>query len=170
MVFNQILQSLPTSNSKASINDPLWTQNPDKTVSYGFAISIFYLAIFYGFFTSFFYNNYPWQLAGLVVITALFGFFAFRSNQFDSNIIKYFWVIFALLMLAFLLLLAAIGSNMSGAPCGQENLGYLGIGFIFALILASLVACAYLAWITIYSLYDYFCKSGPFIVNIDKKA
>lgn len=148
-----MLQSLPSSQGRASLNDPLWKQDPDKTISYGFAMSVFYLAILYGFFTSFFYNNYPYQLAGLVIITVLFGFFAFRSSQFQSTIIKYFWVIFSLLMLAFLLLLAAIGSNASGAPCGQEDLGYLGIGFLIALIIAALIACGYLFWITFFDLY-----------------
>lgn len=152
------------------MNDPLWRQQPDKTISYGFAISVFYLAILYGFFTSFFYNSYPWQLAGLIIATALFGFFAFQSSQFESPIIKYFWVLFSLLMLAFLLLLAGLGSNISGAPCGQENLGYLGIGFLYGLLILGLIATGYLLWITIFHIYDKFFKGQPLIVDMDQKV
>jgi hypothetical protein len=74
--------------------------------------------IFYGFFTSFFYSSYGWQLTGLIIVTALIGFFAVINDAFDSVIIKAFWIIFSLLMLAFLFLLAALGSNISTAPCG----------------------------------------------------
>jgi hypothetical protein len=101
------------------LDDPLWTQHPEQPISYGFSATVFYLAMFWGFAASFFYSNYPWQITGLVLLTAMFGFFAFASDQFDSHIMKYFWVLFAILLLAFLFLLTAIGSNVSAAPCGQ---------------------------------------------------
>jgi hypothetical protein len=119
IVFNELLQSVPFTAHRAYLTDPLWTCDPHRTISYGFGIVVYYLFITYGFFTSFFYNNYPWQLAGLIIPTILFGFFAFRNETFSSNIIKFFWVLFAILMLAFLLLLAALGSNVETAPCGQ---------------------------------------------------
>ena len=77
------------------------------------------MPIFYGFFTSFFYNNFAWQLTGLILTTALFGFLAFENDKFISPIIKYFWFFLAIFLLAFLFLLAAIGSNISGVACGQ---------------------------------------------------
>ena len=144
-------------------NDPLWTQNADKTISYGFAASVFYLAIFYGFFTSFFFNNFAWQLTGLIIITTLFGFFALVNSQFNSTIIKIFFVLFALLLLAFLFLLAALGSTVSTSPCGQEGLGYLGIGFLYALVVLSLIASLYLVWFTLFNMYSHFWKDRPII-------
>jgi hypothetical protein len=57
-------------------------------------------------------------------------------------------------MIAFLLLLAGIGSNVSSAPCDQEGIGYLGIGFLYLMILASLVACGAFIWLTGFELYQ----------------
>lgn len=74
--------------------------------------------IFYGFFTSFFYDSFGWQITGLIIATTLIGFFAVANDAFESVIIKGFWILFSLLMLAFLFLLAALGSNISTAPCG----------------------------------------------------
>ena len=99
----------------------------------------------------------------------MFGFFALANMQFDSTIMKYFWVLFSLLMLAFLFLIAAIGSNVSSTPCGQENLGYLGIGLIYAMILLSLLACGYLLWNTMRNIYTYYFKNKDFIVNLDQQ-
>ena len=169
LVFNELLQSLPFTSQKAHLTDPLWTQQPERIISYGFGIAVFYLFIFYGFFTSFFYSSYPWQLTGLILLTAAFGFFAFMNTAFDSVIIKYFWVIFSLLMLAFLLLLAAMGSNVSTAPCGQENLGYLAIGLLYAMLIAALIASLYLLWLTLLSLYSNYCKGRPMVVPFEQK-
>jgi len=77
------------------------------------------MPIIFGFFTAFFYNDFPWQLTGLILTTALFGFFAFANSAFNSVLMKYFWFLLALLLLAFLFLLSALGSNISGVPCGQ---------------------------------------------------
>ena len=150
------------------IADPLWTQKQDHTMAYGFGLSVFYLFIAYGFFTSFFYNNHAWQLAGLITATTLFGFFAFVNSLFTSIIIKIFWVIFSLLMLAFLLLLAALGSNVTTSPCGLENLGYLGIGFLYALIIMAIIASLFLLWLVLYHIYSSYCKGKPFITDYNQ--
>ena len=150
------------------ISDPLWTQKTNQTMSYGFAISVFYLFIVYGFFTSFFYNSHAWQLAGLITATVLFGFFAYANKMFTSVIIKAFWIIFSLLMLAFLLLLAALGSNVTTAPCGLENLGYLAIGFLYALIIMALIASIYLLWFTLFFIYSEYCKGRPCITDFNQ--
>lgn len=151
-----MLQSLPHDQHKAGLDNPLWTGDPKKIISYGFGISVFFLFILYGFFTSFFIDSYPWQFTGLIIITAAFLAFTAIGDQFQSRFVKYFWIIFAALMIAFLLLLAGIGSNVSSAPCNEENMGYLGIGFLYLLILASLVACGALAWLTGFELYQHY--------------
>lgn len=118
-LFANLLQSSPSNNHRAGMNDPLFTGDPLRVVSYGFAISVFYLAVLYGFMTSFFISDYPWQLTGLILVTAAFLAFSVASNHFGSLLIKIFFIIFMALLLAFLLLLAAIGSNISSAPCDQ---------------------------------------------------
>lgn len=118
MVFNELLQSLPFTTRRAYFTDPLWTCKSDRIIAYGFGISVFYLMIFYGFFTSFFFSSFGWQITGLIIATTLIGFFAIVNDAFGSVIIKAFWIVFSLLMLAFLFLLAALGSNISTEPCG----------------------------------------------------
>jgi hypothetical protein len=46
-------------------------------VSYGFGLAIFYLAVLYGFFTSFYIEDYAWQITGLILVTA--GLLAFTA-------------------------------------------------------------------------------------------
>lgn len=75
------------------------------------------MALLFGFFTSFFIDNYPWQLAGLIMTTSLILAFAASSEHFTNWPLKFFWVVFCALLLAFLFLLAGIGSNTSSAPC-----------------------------------------------------
>jgi hypothetical protein len=101
------------------LNDPLWTGDELKLISYGFGLAIFYLAIAYGFFISFFIENYAWQITGLVLTTGALLAFAAVNGHFNSLGIKIFWIIFAALLLAFLFLLAGLGSNSSAAPCDQ---------------------------------------------------
>jgi len=88
-----------------------------QTISYGFYVAVFYLAIFWGFFVSFFYNSLAWQITGLVVITAAFMAFAAVSSQFDSWLIKAFWIVFGILLIIGLLVAAGIGSTISPTPC-----------------------------------------------------
>ena len=71
-------------------------------------------------------------------------------------------------MLAFLLLLAALGSNVTTSPCGLENLGYLAIGFLYAMIIMALIASLFLLWLVLFHLYSEYCKGKPFITDYDK--
>lgn len=165
-LFLNLLESKPTRLNKARMDDPLWTCSPFQIVSYGFCLAVFYLTILWGFFTSFFYDRFAWQITGLIVATAAFMAFAAVNDQFDSGLMKAFWIIFSLLLIAFLLLLAAIGSTITAAPCDLENLGYLGIGFLFALLLAALIASLYLLYLTLDSLYQTYFKSKRLIVPV----
>ena len=99
------------------MDDPLWTGSPFRVISYGFCLAIFYLAVLWGFFTAFFYDRFDWQMAGLLVSAVLFLAFAAVSDQFDSWLMKAFWIIFSLLLIATLLLLAGIGSSITATPC-----------------------------------------------------
>lgn len=116
-MFVNLLQSNPVGHDKAALNDPLWTGDETRVVSYGFGFAVFYAAILYGFFTAFFYDSYPWQIAGLIIVTAGLLSYAAASNHFNSTIIRIFWILFSALLLAFLFLLASLASNSSSAPC-----------------------------------------------------
>jgi hypothetical protein len=118
-MFLNLIESRPNRLTMMKLNDPLWSGDTNRISSYGFGISVFYLAILFGFFISFFINNYSWQLAGLVVSTALFLAFTAASDHFTSKIVKYLFMIFAALMIAYLLLHAGIGSNRSVLACDQ---------------------------------------------------
>lgn len=111
--------------------------------------------------------NSNWQIAGLIVVSALFMAFAAAGDHFDSKMIKVFWILFSALLIAFLLLLAAMGSTRSVAACDLENLGYLGIGFLYMLIVLSLIMCLYLLWQTCLNLYFGFFKSKRMFVNLE---
>jgi len=82
LLFTNLLQSLPHHQHKAGLDNPLWTGDPIRIISYGFGVSVFYLAILYGFFTSFFISSYPWQFTGLILITAVFLAFTAVGDQF----------------------------------------------------------------------------------------
>jgi threonine/homoserine/homoserine lactone efflux protein len=77
-----MLQALPQDQHKAGLDNPLWTSDPKRIISYGFGISVFFLAILYGFFTSFFIDSYPWQFTGLIIVTAAFLAFTAMGDQF----------------------------------------------------------------------------------------
>ncbi len=127
------------------------------------------MAILFGFFTSFFIDNFPWQLTGLIIITALILAFAASSDHFVSWPLKLFWIVFCSLLLAFLFLMAGIGSNASTSPCDQENLGYLGIGFLYALILLAAIASIWILWFTVYQIYNNYFKERRFIESTNDK-
>lgn len=165
-LFANLLQSVPHNHHVAALNDPLWTGHEQQLTSYGFGLAVYFLAVVYGFFCSFFISDYPWQLTGLILATAGLLAFAAASNHFQSQAMRVFWVVFCALLLAFLFLLAGIGSNASAAPCDQESLGYLGIGFLYALILAALMVCCLLLWFTLYGLYSNYFKDKHFVVSL----
>lgn len=165
-LFANLLQSVPHNHHIASLNDPLWTGDEVKLTSYGFGLAVYFLAVIYGFFLSFFISDYPWQLTGLILATAGLLAFAAASPHFLSLAMRIFWIVFCALLLAFLFLLAGIGSNASAAPCDQESLGYLGIGFLYALLLAALMVCCLLLWFTIFALYNNYFKNKPFVVSL----
>ena len=165
-MFLNLIQSKPNYNNRANINDPIWSGDPTDINSYSFGISIFYLAIVYGFFTSFFYNSFEWQVTGLIISTVLFLAYVAASKHFDSLLIKIFWILFAIFLIAFLLILAGISSNISPAPCGQENLGFLGIGFLYTILFLALIASGYLLWLTLYSLYRNYFEGKKLVINL----
>lgn len=152
--------------NRAGFDDPLWGGNTARTSSYGFGISVFYLAVLFGFFISFFIYSFPWQITGIIVSTALFLAFAAASSHFIDNFSRYFWIIFSILMIAFLLLLAGVGSNVSTASCDQENLGFLGIGFLYAMMIAALILSGYLIWKTGSFIYDHHIGNGKFFTPL----
>ncbi len=115
-MFLNLIESRPNKLTMMKLNDPLWSGDTNRISSYGFGISVFCLAIIFGFFISFFIKDYPWQLAGLILSTALF---LAASDHFTSRIVKYLFIIFAVLMIAYLLLHAGIGSNRSVIACDQ---------------------------------------------------
>lgn len=118
-LFANLLQSVPHNHHIASLNDPLYTGDELQLTSYGFGLAIYFLAVIYGFFCSFFISDYPWQLTGLILATAGVLAFAAVNSHFLSLAMKVFWIVFCALLLAFLFLLAGIGSNASAAPCDQ---------------------------------------------------
>jgi hypothetical protein len=66
----------------ALIGDPLWSGNPDRPISYGFAASVFYLPLLAGFVLAFFASTYPWQLTGLLLGNAALASFAAGSQHY----------------------------------------------------------------------------------------
>lgn len=141
------------SNDPAMIADPLWGGNPSKPMSYGFGAAVFYLPLVVGFFLAFFNKSYPWQLTGLLLSTLGLTAFAAASKHFLSKIPKFFFIGIGILMLAYQLVHAGIGSNRALSTYDQWNTGYLGIGLIYAMILAAIIFSGYLIYKLLTNLY-----------------
>lgn len=147
-----------TTNDPAMIADPLWGGNPLKASSYGFGAAVFYLPLLAGFVLSFFTKSYPWQLTGL-----LLGFLGLTSlaaalKHFTNKIPKFFWIAIGILMIGYLLVHAGIGSNRALSTYDQWNTGYLGIGIIYAMLLAGVIFSGYLVYKLLRNLYDNIIK------------
>ncbi len=132
----------------ARINDPLWTGNTAKAASYGFAASVFFLPVVSGFFLSQFFDQYALQIAGLIAAAALVGGFAAFSSHFNSKIPRAYFAGMGGLAVGYLLVHAGIGSNRGLSTSDQFDIGYLGIGLIYAMLLTAGV-------FTIYQLYKH---------------
>lgn len=135
------------------IGDPLWGGNPYKPLSYGFGASVFYLPLLVGFFLSFFTKSYPWQLTGLLLGHAGLGSFAAASHHFDHKIPKFFFAGISALMVGYELVHAGVGSNRALSTYDQWNTGYLGIGLIYAMLLAGIIFSGYLVYKLLTHLY-----------------
>jgi hypothetical protein len=142
----------------ALIGDPLWSGNPHVPISYGFAASVFYVPLLAGFVVSFFYGTYPWQLTGLLLGNAGLASFAAASHHFQSKIPRFFFAGIGLLMVAYELIHAGVGSNRALSTYDQWNTGYLGIGIIYAIILVSMLFCGYLIYKLLTNLYHNIIK------------
>jgi hypothetical protein len=138
--------------------DPLWGGSPYNTMSYGFSAAMFFLPLLVGFVLSFFTKTYPWQLTGLLVGFLGLTSFAAASKQFTSKIPKYFFVGIGLLMIAYQLVHAGIGSNRALTTYDQWNTGYLGVGIIYALLLAGIIFSGYLIYKLLSNIYNNIIK------------
>jgi len=150
------------------MDHPLWGGNTSKPASYAFGLSVFALPIIFGFFLAYFIHSYPWQLTGIIFATALLLCFAVAASHFDNIIYKIYFIVFTLLMLAYLLLHAGIGSNRAIGTYDQWNTGYLGIGLIYAMLLSAIIFSAYLLYKSFRGIYDNHLKNG-FWQDLDKK-
>jgi len=148
----------PVSNDPAMIGDPLWSGNPYNPVSYGFGASVFYFPLLAGFVLSFFQKSYPWQLTGLLLGNAALGSFAAGSAHFESKVPRFFFAGIGALTVAYELVHAGVGSNRALSTYDQWNTGYLGIGIIYAIMLAALIFSGYLLYKLIYNLYSNIIK------------
>lgn len=135
-------------NSKC-MSCPLWGGKTSRIASYIFGGAVFMLPLLLGFFLAQFTHNYPWQITGLLVFTVLFFAFAASSNHFDNPIPKIYFVVSTILMIGYVLLHAGIGSNRALSTVDQWNIGYLGIGILYALILTALLFSIYLIFKTL---------------------
>lgn len=132
--------------SRAQLRDPLWGGDHSKYGTYIFGFAVFGLAIIFGFFIAFFIKDFGWQIAGILFFTVLFLAFTVAASFFVNKVIKVFFIIFMILMLAYLLLHAGIGSNRSIGTYDQWNTGYLGIGILYALLITAILFTAYLLY------------------------
>lgn len=128
------------------LGDPLWGTNPYKPSSYGFGALVFLLPLLAGFVLSYFTRTYPWQLTGLLLGVLALTAYAIVSGAFENKIVKYFVAGLGVLTLAYLLVHAGIGSNRALSTYDQWNTGYLGIGIVYALILAAAIFSGYLLY------------------------
>jgi len=154
--------------SRARLEDPLWGGHPTKASTYIFGIAIFALAIIFGFFLAFFIKDFAWQLAGIILFTVLFLAFVVAASFFISRIFKVFFIIMTVLMLAYLLLHAGIGSNRAIGTYDQWNTGYLGIGILYALLITAILFTAYLLYKMFKEMYHHHKQFGYWI-DIDKQ-
>lgn len=149
----------------ASMSDPLWSGYTDDIRSYLFAVAVFILPFTFGLFLSVFIFQLPWQLAGLICALVLFIAFTAFSDHFESTISKIFWVLFPLLLVGFLFLLSGMSSSLVSAPCGHENLGFLGIGLLYGALIAAGLYSGYLMYNTSLGLYNNHIKPHGFFVS-----
>lgn len=147
-LFNQETGKGTFNNAKC-MSCPLWGGNPSKIASYIFGGAVFMLPLLLGFFLAQFTRNYPWQITGLLVFTVLFFAFAASSHHFENPIPKIYFVVSSILMIGYVLLHAGIGSNRALSTVDQWNIGYLGIGILYALILTALLFSIYLIFKTL---------------------
>lgn len=138
--------------------DPLWGGNPYNTFSYGFGAAVFFLPLLAGFVLSFFTKAYAWQLTGLLLGFLGLTSFAAASSHFDNKIPKYFFVCIGLLMIAYELVHAGIGSNRALSTYDQWNTGYLGVGIIYALLLTGIIFSGYLIYKLVSNIYGNIIK------------
>ncbi len=133
--------------SRAQLKDPLWGGNHINAGTYIFGFAVFGLAIIFGFFIAFFIKDFAWQLAGILFFAVLFLAFTLSGSFFINKVMKVFFVIFMILMIAYLLLHAGIGSNRSIGTYDQWNTGYLCIGILYALLITAILFTAYLLYL-----------------------
>lgn len=67
------------------------------------------------------------------------------------------------LLIAYLLIHAGVGSNRALGTTDQLNVGYLGIGILYAVIIAAIIFCIYLIYLTISFIFKNFIKNGKYI-------
>lgn len=128
-----------------------------------FGASIFFVSILFGLFTACFITDFAWQIAGLVTALAVFfGFVAF-SRHFDNRVFKYYFMGVTSLLVIYLLLHAGVGSNRALGTTDQLNVGYLGIGILYAAILAAIIFCIYLLYLTFSYIFKNFIRNGNYI-------
>ncbi len=154
--------------NRAQLADPLWGGDKENTGTYIFGIAVFTLAIVFGFFIAFFIHNFAWQLTGILAFSILFLAFTVSASFLLNKIIRVFFIIFMVLMLAYLLLHAGIGSNRSIGTYDQWNTGYFGIGLLYALLITAIIFSAYLIYRFFKEMYQT-SKTQGWWVNIDKQ-
>ena len=128
------------------MSDPLWGGDHSNYGPYILGVALFALPILFGFFLAFFINNFAWQLAGIILFTVLFVVFIIVAAFFVDVIFKIFFIVMGVLMLAYLLLHAGIGSNRAIGTSDQWNTGYLGVGILYALLLTAILFTGYLLY------------------------
>ena len=128
--------------------------------------AVFYLPILVGFFLAFFVFSEGWQLTGLILAFAAFLAFAAAAKHYRFKIFKFFFVGFAALMLIYELIHAGIGSNRSLSTTSQWNVGFLGIGIIFAVLLISLLFSLFFFTRTITNIYADIIKPKGFLAPL----
>lgn len=151
-------------NSGESMNEakcmrcPLWGGDTSKVSSYVFGGAVFLLPLIIGFFLAQFVGSYPWQITGLLIFNLIFLALAASSKHFNSKIVKGYFILSTILIIAYELIHAGIGSNRALSTTDQWNIGYLGIGILFALLLLALLFSAYLIYKTVQCIYKNIIK------------
>lgn len=82
----------------------------------------------------------------MIVSSAIFLGFILASTFIKDKIIKGFLVVFLVVIIGYLFLHAGIGSNRTMATFDKWNIGYVGIGLLYALILTSILFTGYLLY------------------------
>lgn len=159
MMLKNTIEKQPEQTDLAQYNDPLWSINEASSLGYIWAAFLYYKMMLFAWFASFFIGKSTYQLFGMLTLNGIFLMATLFSEFFTSSVYKYFFVSQILTLMAYEFLVAGLGSDRGLSTSGFLNLGYLGIGLIYANIIPSFLLSCYRVWFTLKHIFmNYFAK------------